>query len=209
MEPWEIVRAIIVVVAAYLIGGIPWGVIIARVSGGPDPRTIGSGRTGGSNAIRALGPRLGLVAGILDLLKGVAAVLLARAVGAGPGVEVVAALAAVVGHSRSPFLGLNGGRGVATGFGALLVFSPIVALLVVPVFGLTIWLTKYSSVGSLVATGLGGIGLAIAVAVVPLSPWYYLYAGVGTLLIFLFHTDNIQRLLAGQERKVGTPRDPG
>jgi glycerol-3-phosphate acyltransferase PlsY len=205
VEPWEIVRAIGIVVAAYLIGGIPWGVIIARLAGGPDPRTIGSGRTGGSNAIRALGPRLGLVAGILDLLKGVAAVLLARALGAGPGVEVVAALAAVVGHSRSPFLGLNGGRGVATGFGALLMFSPVVALLIVPIFGLAIWITKYSSVGSLVATALGGIGLAIATAVVPLSPWYYLYAGVGTLLIFLFHTDNIQRLLSGQERKVGAP----
>ena len=85
VEPWEIVRAIVIVVAAYLIGGIPWGVIIARLSGGPDPRTIGSGRTGGSNVMRALGPRLALLAGILDLLKGVAAVLLARALGAGPG----------------------------------------------------------------------------------------------------------------------------
>jgi glycerol-3-phosphate acyltransferase PlsY len=208
VEPWEIVRAILIVVAAYLIGGIPWGVIIARLSGGPDPRTIGSGRTGGSNVMRALGPRLALLAGILDLLKGVAAVLLARALGAGPGVEVVAALAAVVGHSRSPFLGLGGGRGIATGFGALLVFYPPAALAIIPVFALTIWITRYSSVGSLVACATGGLLLAIATSVVPLSPWYYLYAAVGTLLIFLFHTDNIQRLFAGQERRIGTPRAP-
>jgi glycerol-3-phosphate acyltransferase PlsY len=209
VEPWEILRALAIVVAAYLIGGIPWGVIIARLSGGPDPRTIGSGRTGGSNVMRALGPRLALLAGILDLLKGVAAVLLARALGAGPGVEVVAALAAVIGHSRSPFLGLGGGRGVATGFGALFVFSPIVALAIVPVFAITILVTRYSSMGSLVASATGGVLLAIATSVIPLSPWYYLYAAGGTLLIFLFHTDNIQRLLAGQERRIGTPRSPG
>ena len=208
MEPWEIVRAVVVVVAAYLIGGIPWGVIIARLSGGPDPRTIGSGRTGGSNVMRALGPRLALLAGILDLLKGVAAVLLARALGAGPGVEVAAALAAVIGHSRSPFLGFGGGRGVATGFGALFVFSPIIALTIVPVFAITIWITRYSSMGSLVGTATGGVLLAIATWTIPLSPWYYVYAAGGTLLIFLFHTDNIQRLLAGQERRIGTPRPP-
>lgn len=209
MEPWEFVRAIVVVVAAYVIGGIPWGVIVARLSGGPDPRTIGSGRTGGSNVMRALGPRLALLAGLLDLLKGVVAVLLARVLGAGPGVEVFAALAAVIGHSRSPFLGFGGGRGVATGFGALLAFSPLVALAILPVFAITIWVTRYSSLGSLVASATGGVLLAIATAVVPLSPWYYLYAVGGTLLIFLFHADNIQRLLAGEERRIGTPRSPG
>src|SRR3954453_20118215 len=122
MDTGEVLVAVVVIIVAYLIGGIPWGVVIAKLTGGPDPRTIGSGRTGGSNVMRALGPRLALLAGLLDLLKGGAAVLLARAVGAGPGVEVVAALAAVIGHSRSPFLGLGGGRGVATGFGARFVF---------------------------------------------------------------------------------------
>ena len=206
VEPFEIVRAVLITLAAYLIGGIPWGVIVARVSGGPDPRTIGSGRTGGSNVMRALGPRLALTAGLLDLAKGAVAVLLARWLGAGPAVEVLAGLAAVIGHSRSPFLGFGGGRGVATGFGGLLVFSPLAALAILPVFAITIAITRYSSMGSLVASATGGILLAIATAVVPLSPWYYVYAVGGAALIWLFHLDNIQRLLAGQERKIGTPR---
>src|SRR3954453_1786944 len=120
MDTGEVLVAVVVIIVAYLIGGIPWGVVIAKLTGGPDPRTIGSGRTGGSNVMRALGPRLALLAGSTDLLNGLAAALPARVLGAGPGVEVFAALAAVVGHSRSPFLGFGGGRGVATGFGALL-----------------------------------------------------------------------------------------
>lgn len=209
MEPLEILRAVVLVVVAYLIGGIPWGVIVAKATGGPDPRTIGSGRTGGANVMRALGPRLALLAGLLDLGKGSAAVLIARAVGAGTGVEVVAALAAVIGHSRSPFLGLGGGRGVAPAFGALLVFQPLVALGIIPLFAGAIALTRYSSVGSLTGSAAGGLLLAIATAVTPLDPWLYLYAAGGTLLVWLFHTDNIQRLLAGRERKIGTPPAEG
>ena len=206
VEPFEIGRAILIVAASYLIGGIPWGVIVARLSGGPDPRTIGSGRTGGSNMMRALGPRLALLSGLLDMLKGTAAVLLARALGAAPEVEVLAAFAAIIGHSRSPFLNFRGGRGVATGFGALLAFSPLVALAIIPVFAGVILVTRYSSLGSLVGSALGGVLLAVATYVVPLSPWYYLYAVGGAALIWLFHIDNIQRLLAGTERRIGTPR---
>lgn len=209
MEPFDLVRALLIIAASYLIGGIPWGVIVARLSGGPDPRTIGSGRTGGSNMMRALGPRLALLSGILDLLKGSAAVLLARVLGAGPEVEVFAAFAAIIGHSRSPFLGFHGGRGVATGFGALLVFAPLAALAVIPVFAITILVTRYSSLGSLVGSAFGGVLLAVATYVVPYSPWYYLYAVGGAALIWLFHADNIQRLLAGTERKIGTPRPEG
>src|SRR6187200_439572 len=182
MDTGQVLVAVLVILAAYIIGGIPWGVVIARLTGGPDPRTIGSGRTGGSNVMRALGPRLALLAGVLDLLKGVAVVLLARFLGAGPGVEVLAAMAAVIGHSRSPFLGFGGGRGVAVGFGALFAFAPLVALAIIPVFAITILVTRYSSMGSLVASALGGVLLAIATYVVPLSPWYYVYAIGGAVL---------------------------
>src|SRR5512140_1400574 len=102
-----VLRDIAVIIAAFAIGGIPWGVIIARLSGGPDPRTIGSGRTGGSNVMRALGPRLALLSGLLDAAKGASAVLLAWAVGGGDGLAVFAAMAAVIGHSRSVFMGFH------------------------------------------------------------------------------------------------------
>jgi len=202
----DIVPAVLIVIAAYLIGGIPWGVIVAKVTGGTDPRSIGSGRTGGSNTMRAIGPRLALVAGLLDMCKGIAAVLLARWLGAGTGVEVLAALAAIVGHSRSPFLGFGGGRGVAPSFGALLVFSPIVAAVIVPLFLGIIWVTKYSSVGSLAASAIAGVLLAIQTWVAPLDPWMYVYAVCGAGLVWLFHWDNVHRLLTGKERKIGTPR---
>jgi len=205
VDTFQIVQAILIIIAAFVIGGIPWSVIIARLTGGQDPRSIGSGRTGGANAMRALGPRLALLSGILDLLKGTAAVLLARWLGAGTGVEVVAALAAIIGHSRSVFLGLGGGRGVAPAFGALLAFAPLIAAFIIPLFLVVIAITRYSSVGSLVASATAGILLAWATATFNWDPWLYLYAAGGTLLVWLFHTDNIQRLLAGTERKIGTP----
>ncbi len=209
MEPFEIIRAVLIVVAAYFIGGIPWGVIVARVTGGPDPRTMGSGRTGGANVMRALGPRLALVSGLLDMLKGTAVVVLAFVLGAGTGVAVAAALAAIIGHSRSPFLGLGGGRGVAPSFGALLALAPLIAAIILPLFLIVIAITRYSSVGSLVASATAGILLTIATTVIPLDPWLYLYAVGGTVLIWVFHLDNLQRLLAGTERKIGTPRTDG
>jgi acyl phosphate:glycerol-3-phosphate acyltransferase len=205
----QLAVAVVIVVAAYVIGGIPWGVIVARLTGGPDPRSIGSGRTGGANVMRALGPKRALVAGLLDVGKGVAVVLLARALEAGVAVEVVAALASIIGHSRSVFLGLGGGRGVAPSFGALLVFQPLIAAIIIPLFVLVIAITRYSSVGSLTASAAAGVLLAVATAITPLDPWLYLYAAGGTLLIWLFHTDNIQRLLAGEERKIGAPPTTG
>lgn len=209
MEPSALVSAIGIVAAAYAIGGIPFGVVVARLTGGPDPRTVGSGRTGGANVMRALGPRLALVSGLLDLAKGSAAILIARLLGAGVLVEVVAALAAIIGHSRSPFLRLGGGRGVAPAFGGLLVFEPLAALAILPVFAGAIWITRYSSVGSLAGSLAGGILLAAAVELRGLDPVLNLYAAAGPLLVWLFHTDNIQRLLAGEERRIGTPRGEG
>jgi acyl phosphate:glycerol-3-phosphate acyltransferase len=206
----SLLRAVIVVAAAYAIGGIPWGVIVARLTGGPDPRTIGSGRTGGANTMRAIGPRLALLAGLLDMLKGTVAVLLARALGAGVEVEVLAGLVAIVGHSRSVFLGFGGGRGVAPAFGGLLAFQPLVALAILPVFAGVIALTRYSSLGSLTASATGGVLMVVVVATQGLPPVLCVYAIAGPGLVWLFHHDNILRLLRGEERKIGTPKDqPG
>ncbi len=143
------------------------------------------------------------------MLKGTVAVLLARALGAGVEVEVLAGLAVIIGHSRSPFLGFGGGRGVAPAFGGLLAFQPLIALAILPVFVGVILVTRYSSLGSLVGSAVAGILMAIATATIPLDPWMYLYAVGGTGLVWLFHKDNIERLLAGQERKIGTPRPEG
>ena len=194
--------AIVVVVASYFIGGIPWGIVVARLVGGPDPRSLGSGRTGGANVMRALGFRAALAAGFLDAAKGSVAVLLAIILGTDPLVHSFAAIGAVIGHSRSPYIGLQGGRGVATGWGALLVLAPVLALLIVPLFVAVLLLTRISSVASLTCSLVGGLALLAAIPVAGLPPAYAVYAVVGTALIWIFHADNIQRLRSGEERRI-------
>jgi glycerol-3-phosphate acyltransferase PlsY len=203
MDPVVVFRAAALTVAAFFIGGIPWGVIVARLSGGPDPRTIGSGRTGGANVMRAVGPRLALASGLLDMLKGTAAVLLARFLGAGVEVEVLAGLAAIVGHSRSPFLGFSGGRGVSAAFGAALVLAPLASAVILVVFLAVLAVSRYTSLASLVSAVVGGITLTVQVVATGLPPALLVFAFGGALLIWLFHLDNIGRLLRGEERKFG------
>jgi glycerol-3-phosphate acyltransferase PlsY len=202
MNVGEVAIAAAVVVLAYLIGGIPWGVVIAKVTGGTDPRTIGSGRTGGANVMRALGPRAAAASGLLDVLKGIVAVVIAIAVGGDLIVQVLAALAAILGHSRSVFIGFAGGRGIAPGFGGLLVLHPIAALVVMPVFVVVLVVGRYSSLASLTATAVGALVVVITVIAFDVSPLYAFYALAAAGMIWLFHLDNIQRLLAGSERRI-------
>ena len=202
MNPGTVVLAIVMVAAAYLIGGIPWGILVARLIGGPDPRSLGSGRTGGANTMRAIGPRAALVAGLLDAAKGVVTVLLAMWLGLPPIVQSLAAMAAIVGHSRSPYIGFKGGRGVAPGWGALLAIEPIVALAVLPVFLIVLLVTRISSIASLATSIAAAVGLIAAVMLGSVAPAYLVYAVGGAVLIWLFHADNIHRLLAGQERRI-------
>ncbi|HEX8940779.1 MAG TPA: glycerol-3-phosphate 1-O-acyltransferase PlsY [Candidatus Limnocylindrales bacterium] len=203
MQIDELVRAILAIVVGYVVGGIPWGVIVARVAGGPDPRSLGSGRTGGANVLRAVGPRAALASGLLDVGKGVVAVLFARLLGTGLVIEILAALAAILGHSRSPFLGLQGGRGVSAGIGGLLVLQPIVAAVIVPVFALVLVLSRYSSLASLTASAVGGIVVVAMAIAAPLPVAYIGYGIAAPAMIWIFHADNIQRLLRGQERRFG------
>jgi glycerol-3-phosphate acyltransferase PlsY len=202
MDAGQIALAAVVLGAAYLIGGIPWGVVIARFTGGPDPRTIGSGRTGGANVMRALGPRAALVSGLLDVAKGMAAVLLAAALGGGLVLQILAALVSIVGHSRSIFIGFKGGRGIAPAFGSLLVIQPLAGLIVIPVFAGVLLISRYSSLASLTATAIGAAAVIVLVIAFQQSPLYAVYAVAAAAIIWLFHLDNIQRLLNGTERRI-------
>ncbi len=192
------------ILAAYLIGGIPWGVVAARVSGGPDPRGFGSGRTGGANVLRALGPRAAAIVGLLDLLKGSVAVLIPIILGAPIETQALAVLAGIIGHSRSPFIGFRGGRGVSPAFGSVLVLWPLVALVIVPIFLGIVKFTRYSSIASLASTALTGLILGGIVVVQHLPASHLIYAIGGPALIWLFHYDNIRRLLSGTERTIDT-----
>jgi glycerol-3-phosphate acyltransferase PlsY len=192
----------------YLLGAIPFGLIVGRLTRGIDIREYGSHRTGATNALRTLGARAAALVFVLDVAKGVAAVLLARALfGGDPLGEWAAAaagFAAIVGHNWSVFIGFTGGRGVATSGGALGAMSPWTVLVLVPVVVLVIWRSRYVSLGSItggllapVVTGaLAFLGQASVPAVV--------YALTSGLLVTAAHADNIGRLRAGTERRIGT-----
>jgi glycerol-3-phosphate acyltransferase PlsY len=202
--PDSILLWVILIVLGYVAGSIPVGVLVAKASGGPDPRTIGSGRTGGTNALRAMGRKWAAIVVTGDLAKGAVPVLVARLLTNGDSTaEVLVAAAAVAGSVRSIFLRFTGGRGVGTGVGTMLVIQPLAVVLAAPVFFLVILATRYVSLGSLLGSAamFPATLLIWAVASGWVAPAYLVWAAVGPVLIWLAHADNIDRLLHGTERK--------
>jgi glycerol-3-phosphate acyltransferase PlsY len=191
------------IAGSYLCGSVPVGVLVARLTGGTDPRTVGSGRTGGTNALRALGRKRAAVVVAGDLLKGALPVVVARVVAGQAVVEVACGLAAVAGAIWSMFVGFRSGRGVGTGVGTMLVIQPVAVLLALPVFVVVILVTRYVSLGSLLASAalFPAMLLIWAVAAGTVPPQYLAYTVIGAALIWIAHADNIDRLLHGQERK--------
>ena len=191
----------------YVSGSLPFSVIMARVSGRPDPRSVGSGRTGGTNAVRALGWGGGLAVGLLDIGKGAVPLLVARALNAGPLLEALTGIAAVLGANRSIFLRLHGGRGVATAIGAMLVMDWRVIAVAAPVFVGVIAATRLVSLGSLLGTTAGVLALVLFVVAGGTNPVYLLYGVAAGSLVWLAHADNIDRLLKGTERRFSFAQD--
>ena len=201
--------AAVLVVLGYLIGALPFGLLIGRVVGGVDLREHGSGRIGATNALRTIGPAGAVLTFALDLAKGVVAVLLvgwwyvAGPAGSPPWVAAAVGIAAVAGHIRSVFIGFRGGRGVATFAGAMLATAPWTVAVVVPVGLLIVWRWRFVSLGSLAGVALAPIVTAVLVSL-DLATW----AGValalgGAALVTVAHADNIERLRAGTERRLG------
>jgi glycerol-3-phosphate acyltransferase PlsY len=198
----DILRAVGLMLVAYLSGSVPVGMLVAWRVGGPDLRSIGSGRTGGTNALRALGRKWAAVVVLGDLLKGALPVLLARVVTDDPLIEVLCGGAAVAGAIWSVFVGFRSGRGVGTGVGTMLVIQPLAVVLATPVFVIAILLTRYVSLGSLLGSAAMFPAMLLLLLLIPETPLpYVLYAAVGTVFIWLAHADNIDRLLHGTERK--------
>lgn len=203
MQAGEIVVAAALALLSYVAGSLPFGVLVAKATGAPDPRTFGSGRTGGTNALRTMGRRRALVVVTGDVLKGAIPVIVARILTGNAAIEVVCAIATIIGSTRSMFVGFKGGRGVGTSVGTMLVIFPPAILVGAPVFVGVILVTRYVSLGSLLATASGaalvGIWWLAANGGVPVA--YPLYATLGAGLVWLAHADNIDRLLHGTERR--------
>jgi glycerol-3-phosphate acyltransferase PlsY len=197
--------AFLAIAAGYLLGAVPVGLVVGRLVRGVDVRDVGSRRTGATNVTRTLGTGWGAVVLVLDVAKGVLAVLLAGVLYDGAGGEWVAAaagLAAVVGHNWSAFIGFAGGRGVATTGGGLLALAPLAVAVVVPPMLAIVWLTRYVSAASL--AGAAGAMLATGALALAGGSWpAFGYALLAGTLVIVSHRDNIQRLRAGTERRIG------
>ncbi len=204
-----------VVIIGYLLGSIPFGVLVARRSARVDVRKYGSGKTGMTNVLRVAGKKAAAVVVSLDLVKGALAVVFAGLLVGRSYLVVgnislglltaqsVAALAAMAGHNWSVFLRFQGGRGVATFFGGLIALSPMVALFGGQMFILGTGLTRFASLGS-IAGAVGAYTILVPLTILNGFPLEYLiYTLVGTIAIIFMHRDNIARLLAGKERKLG------
>ena len=194
---------------AYFIGSLQPGLLLVRLARGIDVRNVGSGKTGTTNVLRAGGKRVALASLALDCAKGVGAVLIARAVSDNSWVEAFAAAAVMGGHMLPVFAGFRGGRGVATGLGAAATLLPFSAIVGLGVFAPVVALTRYVSLGSVLAVA-GVVASFVAAAALGRLPLPHLWFALacGPLVVWM-HRDNIGRLLSGTERRVGAPESEG
>ncbi len=210
-----IAKFVIVVLLGYLLGSIPFGLLISRRMAKVDVREHGSGKIGATNVLRTAGKKAAAMVASLDVLKGVLAVVFAGLIvgrgylvvgnfGLGALVaQVLAALAAMAGHNWSVFLKFRGGRGVATIMGGLSALCPVVALFGGEIMIIGAGLTKYASLSSIAGT-VGTYAILVPLTIMNGFPIEYLaYALIGTIIIIVMHRDNIKRLMSGKERKLG------
>jgi glycerol-3-phosphate acyltransferase PlsY len=217
MTPEAIVplKYVACVALGYLLGSIPCGVLVAKRFANLDILELGSKSTGTTNVLRTAGRKAAIIVFVGDLLKGALAVLFAQiimsnsylAVGSfGFGKEfgmVLAALAAVVGHNWSVFLKFRGGRGVTTYFGGMMALSWPTALLGGELFIISAFTTRFVSLGSIIAVVST---YALMILLIVFYNWpleFLLYALIGTIVIIIMHRGNINRLLTGNERRLG------
>lgn len=192
-------------ILAYLIGSIPTGYIIVKLKTGQDIRQVGSGSTGATNVKRVLGKKWFFIVMLLDALKGVLPVLISKYfLSAGMlldpyGIYAVAcAVFVIVGHSKPVFLGFKGGKSVASGVGTILALSPLAGLIIALIWGAVTYISRYVSLGSIVALVLSPFIMYFLNA--PAA--YVAYCALAAVYIVYLHRENIKRLIDGNENKV-------
>src|SRR5262245_53732809 len=199
-------------IVAYLLGSIPFGYLIVRLTSGADIRETGSVGTGATNVSRKAGKAAGVATLGLDVLKGAMAVLVARWLTGEAGTSWVVAVAsalAVVGHCFPVWLKFKGGKGVATGLGACWAIAPWAALAALAVFTIVVWRTRYVSLGSIIAAAFLPLWILLThmwiEPVVDFAQIMTALCAVSAVIIFK-HSENIKRLMAGEENKFGAAR---
>ena len=202
MDTASIIQIAIVVICSYLIGSIPTGYIIVKLFTGQDIRTLGSGSTGATNVKRIMGKKWFFIVMLLDAFKGALPVILTilfgtlyKDIGLMP---VIAAIFVILGHSRSIFLKFTGGKSVASGVGTLLALNWQAGLTIAVIWGCITWVSKYVSLGSIIALALAPAIMWLLNA--PIA--YVIYSGIAALFVIWLHRENIKRLISGTENKV-------
>ncbi len=198
----KFIELAVVILGAYIIGSIPTGYIIVKLFTGQDIRTVGSGSTGATNVKRVMGKKWFFIVMLLDAFKGALPVVLAQIfansftdIGLLP---VLAAVAVILGHSKSIFLKFTGGKSVASGVGTILALNWMVGLIIAAVWGIITYTSKYVSLGSMIALALSPVLMWLFGA--PAA--YICYCALGAVYIIYLHRENIKRLIKGEENKV-------
>ena len=201
---------IILIAVCYLIGAIPVGFLIVRLTRSVDIRDYGSGNIGMTNVLRTTGLKTGIIVLGLDTFKGVIPVFVSRQLYSDPYMETLAAIAVLVGHIWPVFLKFRGGKGVATGMGSFCFISPICGLIVVGVGCLVLAVSRYVSLASIIAASSALISMWVFNNFYSES-WiadslgtYIMYPLIGVPIIIFRHRENIARLLNGEERRFGS-----
>jgi glycerol-3-phosphate acyltransferase PlsY len=188
----------IAIVTGYLIGWIPFALILSK-QWGVDLRRTGSGNLGAANVMRASGITPGVLVAALDVAKGAASVWLAERLSLSPAAPAAAGLAAIIGHIYPVWLRFRGGKGVATACGVFLVVTPMAMTVAIAIFTTVVWATKYISLGSTLATlALPPIAYALG------SSWSAVSGALASAAIIVFrHRSNLARIRTGTERRIG------
>jgi glycerol-3-phosphate acyltransferase PlsY len=189
---------VLAVLAAYLMGSIPFAQLLSRRRG-IDLRRVGSGNVGATNVLRTMGVRAAVLAMLLDAVKGTIAVLIAQRLTTGVGAPVLAGLASVIGHVYPVWLRFRGGKGVATAAGAFALLSPVAAAIAVGVFVVAVVFTRFISVGSMAAA----VTLAAWTFVSDAPTVVGVGAAIAAAVVLAGHRTNLARLIAGTERRIG------
>lgn len=191
------IKNVLMLIVAFILGSIPFGIIIAKAKG-VDLKRVGSGNIGATNVLRSLGKWPAALTLLGDILKGTIAVALGKYTGVGLIYEGLIGISVILGHNFSLFLGFKGGKGVATSLGVLMIYAPHAASITLIIWLMVVILTKYSSLGALVSFGL-----------LPLNIFLFddkqkvFISIIITAIIFIRHSDNIKRLINGTERRIG------
>lgn len=198
------IASVLIVLFAYLSGSISSAVWYGRLLHGVDIRKHGSGNAGATNSLRVLGKTAGIVVLIIDFLKGLLPVLLAKYLNFPEPIVLLAGFVAVLGHLLPVFANFKGGKGVATSMGVVVATMPLAALICFAVFFITVLLTKYVSLGSI----LGALSFPVSVLIFTEdSPYLLIFSVILALLLTFTHRKNIERLLAGIESKLGNKQE--